>query len=54
MEWDKDEQKKVMKEALKEWLDEKAAEFGKWTLKWIATAIFGTVLVFLVTNGYIK
>jgi hypothetical protein len=54
MDWDKDEQKDIVKEAFKEWLDEKAAEFGKWTLKFIGTACFGMLLYLLVTHGYIK
>jgi hypothetical protein len=54
MEWDKDEHKEVVKEAFKEWLDEKAAEFGKWTLKFIGTACFGALIYFLVNHGYLK
>ena len=41
------------KEAFKEWLDEKAAEFGKWTLKFLGTAFFGGLIVFLVNHGLI-
>ena len=52
--WDKKEQKALVKEAFKEWLDEKAAEFGKWTFKFIGTALLGTLLVYLVTHGFIK
>lgn len=50
----KQDQKEIIKEAFKEWLDEKAAEFGKWTLKFIGSAIFGALLYFLVTHGFIK
>jgi hypothetical protein len=54
MDWYKDEQKALVKEAFKEWLDEKAAEFGKWTFKFLATAVFGALIYFLVTHGFIK
>jgi hypothetical protein len=54
MESNKEDQKALIKEAFKEWLDEKAAEFGKWTLKYLATALFGVLLYFLVTHGWIK
>lgn len=54
MDLHKEEQKQVVKEAFKEWLDEKAAQFGKWTLKYIATSIFGAILYFLATHGWIK
>jgi len=52
--FDKEAYKEVVKEAFKEWLDEKAAAFGKWTIKWIATAAFGCVVFFLVTHGWLK
>jgi hypothetical protein len=51
--WNKEEQKEAVKEAFKEWLDEQAANFGKWTIKFISTACFGALLYFLVTHGYI-
>jgi hypothetical protein len=50
----KEEQKSLIKEAFKEWLDEKAAQFGKWTFKYVGTAIVGAMLYYLVTNGFIK
>lgn len=40
---DADAMKKIMKEALKEWLDEQAAKFGRWSI----TGIFCMVLVVL-------
>jgi len=52
-ELNKREQKAVVKEAFKEWLDEKAAQFGKWTIKFIASAAFGALLYFLVTHGFL-
>jgi hypothetical protein len=53
-EWNKDEHKEAVKEAFKEWLDEQAASFGKWTIKFIGSAIFGAILYFLVNHGFIK
>ena len=50
----KEEQKDLIKEAFKEWLDEKASQFGKWTLKYIGTAIVGAMLYYLVVNGFLK
>lgn len=52
--WNKDEQKEAVKEAFREWLDAQAAEFGKWTLKWIARASIGALLYYLVTHGLLK
>jgi hypothetical protein len=49
----KEEQKSLIKEAFKEWLDEKAAQFGKWTFKYVSTAIVGAMLYYLVSNGFI-
>ena len=46
--------KEVVKEAFKEWLDEKAAELGKWTLKWFLTVLFGATLYWLFHHGFLK
>lgn len=54
MDWDKIEQKEIVKEAFKEWLDEKTLEFGKWTIQFISMACFGALLYFLVSYGFIK
>lgn len=51
---DKEEQKQLVKEAFKEWLDEKYAAFGRWTLKYLGALLFGAVIVFLVNHGMIK
>lgn len=51
---DNEHQKEIIKEAFKEWLDEKAAEFGKWTFNFLFTACFGALLYFLVTHGYVN
>ena len=46
--------KAVIKEAFKEWLDEKFTEFGKWTLKSLAAVVLGAILVYAVNHGMIK
>ena len=49
-----EEHKQIIKEAFKEWLDEKFSEFGKWTLKSLAAIIFGALVVYLVNHGLIR
>lgn len=44
--------KEVIKEAFKEWLDDKYAAFGKWTLKSVAYAVFGYLITFLIMHGW--
>jgi hypothetical protein len=51
---DKDEMKAVWKEAIKEYVDEKAAQFGKWTLKWLGSLLFAYLLYWMVSHGLIK
>lgn len=46
------EDKELVKEALKEWLDEKFALFGKYTVKGIASAVLGYTLVYLINHGF--
>jgi len=51
---DRDE-KEVLKIALKEWLDDKILEFGKFSLKTIAVLALGALVYFiLVFNGWHK
>lgn len=38
-----DEQKKIIKEALKEWLDAQFAAFGKWTFMGLLSLLFVAV-----------
>lgn len=54
MDFNRQEQKDLFKEALKEWLDEKAAQFGKWTIKYLVRALFGAAIYFVATHGWIK
>lgn len=50
---DKDEMKKITKEALKEWLDEKFLAFGKWSFFTLAAAALVALLYFILrTNGW--
>lgn len=45
--------KEVVKEALKEWLDEKFVQFGKWTAASLAALLLAAFIYFiLVTNGW--
>lgn len=50
-----EEIKAALKEAIKEWMDEKFAEFGKWSFRGIFIAALGALTYFiLTTNGWIK
>ena len=50
-----DMQKRVMKEAIKEWLDEQFARFGRWSFYGIAAAGLGALAYFLLTaSGWHK
>lgn len=52
---DKDAFKEAVKEVLREWLDEKYAAFGKWSLHGIlAMLLAGAVYLFLISNGWHK
>lgn len=46
--------KELIKEALREWLDEKFAEFGRWTAKSLAAIIFSLLVYAAVKYGIIK
>lgn len=50
-----DEIKAALKEALKEWLDAKFAELGKWSLRAFAAAVLAALTYFILTmNGWQK
>lgn len=51
---DLEQHKQVIKEAIKEWLDEKFADFGKWTIKSLGAIILTAVVIYLVNHGVIK
>lgn len=47
------EMKDALKEALKEWLDEKFTQFGKWSFGAICAAGFGALAYFILAmNGW--
>lgn len=51
----KDIQKEVIKEAIKEWLDDQFATFGKWVLGSILVLVFtGLVYLALIGMGWRK
>ncbi len=54
-EMSKEEMKRITKEALKEWLDEKFTLFGRWTLRSLASmALVALVYFILKSNGWVK
>lgn len=46
-----DRMKAIMKEAIKEWLDEQFAKFGRWTIFGISSALF-IAFVKMVLSGW--
>lgn len=47
------ETKEALKEALKEWMDDKFASFGKWSLATLGAAVFTILLYAILTlNGW--
>lgn len=53
--FDTQEQKDVVKQAFKEWLDEKFATFGKWSAVSIAAMALGALLYFILRmNGWVR
>lgn len=51
--YDQDELKQIMKEAVKEWMNEQFVALGKWTARAVAAAIFGALALFaLSVNGW--
>ena len=53
-ELDRDQQKAIVKEAIREWLDEKYSAFGKWTFHGLLAAALCALVYFLSTHGWIK
>lgn len=52
-EFDNAEMKMAVKEALKEWLDEKFSQFGKWSLAGLgATGLAALVYFILTVQGW--
>lgn len=52
-EFDREEQKALIKEALKEWLDEKFSAFGRWSFYSLASIGLAALFYFVLTiNGW--
>lgn len=52
---ERDEVKAAFKEALKEWLEEKFSEFGKWSFRAICAALFAALTYFVLSmSGWHK
>lgn len=49
-----DEQKEIIKEAISEWLDEKYAEFGKWTIHGLLATAIAALGYFAAAHGWVK
>lgn len=49
-----DDIKNAMKEAIKEWLDEKYAAFGRWTFRSLMAALLSSIVSFIVYVQWIK
>lgn len=49
-----EEHKELIKEAFKEWLDEKVLSFGHFSIKFIGTAICGSILYWATQHGIFK
>lgn len=52
--FNRDEQKALIKEAIHEWLDEKYATFGKWTLKGLTSAALAIfIYLYAAAHGWV-
>ncbi|SHH47088.1 hypothetical protein [Bradyrhizobium erythrophlei] len=50
-----DETKELIKEAIKEWMDEKVLQFGRWSLMTLAcSGIFALVYFIMQMGGFHK
>ena len=50
---DPDDLKKAVKEALKDWLNEKASDFGWWSVKYLgALVLSGLVYAYFTSHGW--
>ena len=44
------ELKSIVKDAIKEWLDEQATKFGKWSIRFVALSALGALSYFVLTS----
>lgn len=51
---DREEQKEIVKEAIREWLDEKYSDFGKWSFHGLVAALLGVLAYYLAVHGGFK
>lgn len=49
-----DDVKNALKEAIKEWLDEKYAQFGKWTVRALIASLLSSVITIIFYSYYLK
>lgn len=50
-----EERKQFVKDAIKEWLDERYISVGRWTVRTLAAAVFAAlVYIILIANGWHK
>ncbi|HJW55877.1 MAG TPA: hypothetical protein VJ577_11435 [Burkholderiaceae bacterium] len=50
---DKETQKRLMKEAIQEWLDKKVRDFGWWSIKTMGAALLvGALTIYIKTGGF--
>lgn len=49
-----DDVKNALKDAIKEWLDEKYAQFGKWTLRALLASLLSSVITIIFYTYYLK
>jgi hypothetical protein len=55
MPMNKEETKQAMKEAMREWMDYKFQEFGRWSFYGLLVAVFGAMVYFiLIASGWHK
>ena len=51
----REDTKQALKEGMKEWLDDRYAEFGRWSLRVILVAALGALVIFILSmQGFHK
>ena len=49
-----DDVKNALKDAIKEWLEEKYAQFGKWTIRALLASLLSAVITVIIHSNQIK